>query len=117
MRTVGTGTFGRVKMVKHKNGEVMALKYMNKSEVVSSHQEKNIMAENNLLFECSSSPFVLQLKQTYNTPNQIMMLMEFVQGGELWSYIYEKENAIKRNSAGGFVLPAAKFYAGNVILA
>lgn len=117
MRTVGTGTFGRVKMVKHKNGEVMALKYMNKSEVVSSHQEKNIMAEKNLLFECSSSPFVLQLKQTYNTPNQIMMLMEFVQGGELWSYIYEKENAIKRNSAGGFVLPAVKFYAGNVLLA
>jgi serine/threonine protein kinase len=66
MRTVGTGTFGRVKMVQHVgSGSVCALKCMNKSEVVASHQERNIMAEKNLLFECSTSPFVLQLLQTY----------------------------------------------------
>lgn len=91
MRTVGTGTFGRVKMVQYKpSGQVCALKCMNKTEVIASHQERNIMAEKNLLFECSSSPFVLQLLQTYNHPDQILMLMEFVPGGELWSYIYEK---------------------------
>jgi signal-transduction protein with cAMP-binding, CBS, and nucleotidyltransferase domain len=76
MRTVGTGTFGRVKMVQHiPSGKVCALKCMNKSEIVSSHQERNIMAEKNLLFECSSCPFVLQLLQTYNSKNKIMMLM------------------------------------------
>src|SRR6185437_9958025 len=67
MRTVGTGTFGRVKMVQHHlTGQVCALKCMNKSEVVASHQERNIMAEKNLLYECSASPFVLKLLQTYN---------------------------------------------------
>lgn len=80
MRTVGTGTFGRVKMVQHiPTGQVCALKCMNKSEVLASHQERNIMAEKNLLFECSSSAFILRLLQTYNHPNQIMMLMEFIQ--------------------------------------
>ena len=118
MRTIGTGTFGRVKMVQHiPSGKVCALKCMNKSEVVASHQERNIMAEKNLLFECSSCPFVLQLLQTYNTKNQIMMLMEFVQGGELWSYIYEKTTLLPRNPSGGFEMPTAKFYAANVILA
>lgn len=118
MRTVGTGTFGRVKMVQHiPSGQVCALKCMNKSEVVSSHQERNIMAEKNLLFECSSSVFVLQLLQTFNHKNQIMMLMEFIQGGELWSYIYEKTNTVKRCQAGGFEMSAVKFYAANVILA
>jgi serine/threonine protein kinase/CRP-like cAMP-binding protein len=117
MRTVGTGTFGRVKMVQHANGQVCALKCMNKSEVVASHQERNIMAEKNLLFECSASPFILKLLQTYNHPNQIMMLMEFIQGGELWSYIYEKTNTVARCQAGGFEMPAVKFYAANVILA
>ena len=118
MRTIGTGTFGRVKMVQHiPSGKVCALKCMNKSEVVASHQERNIMAEKNLLFECSSCPFVLQLLQTYNTKNQIMMLMEFVQGGELWSYIYEKTTLLPRNPSGGFEIPTAKFYAANVILA
>ena len=117
-RTIGTGTFGRVKMVIHNpSGQVCALKCMNKAEVVESHQEKNIMTEKNLLFECASSPFVLQLLQTYNAPNMIMMLMEFIQGGELWSYIYEKKDAVKRNRMGGFDMPAVKFYAGNVVLA
>ena len=46
-----------------------------------------------------------------------MMLMEFVQGGELWSYIYEKENVLKRNAHGGFEYPVVRFYVGNVILA
>lgn len=90
---------------------------MNKTEVVASHQEKNIMAEKNLLFECSSCPFVLALLQTYNHPNQIFMLMEFIQGGELWSYIYEKTDTVPRSTAGGFEMTAVKFYAANVLLA
>lgn len=118
MRTIGTGTFGRVKLIQHNgSGQVCALKCMNKSEVVASHQERNIMAEKNLLFECSSSPFILKLLQTYNHKNQILMLMEFIQGGELWSYIYEKTNTVKRCQAGGFEMSAVKFYSANVILA
>lgn len=118
MRTVGTGTFGRVKMVQHTpSGQVCALKCMNKSEILASHQERNIMAEKNLLFECSASPFILRLLQTYNFPNQIMMLMEFIQGGELWSYIYEKMDTVTRSAPGGFEMSAVKFYSANVILA
>ena len=46
MRTIGTGTFGRVKLVQHTNsGKVCALKCMKKTEIVASHQEKNIMNE------------------------------------------------------------------------
>ena len=118
MRTIGTGTFGRVKMVQIKStGQVCALKCMNKSEVLASHQEKNIMAEKNLLFECSTCPFVLCLIQTYNRKDQIMMLMEFIQGGELWSYIYEKTDTVARCPAGGFEMSACRFYAANVIMA
>ena len=77
-----TGTFGRVKLVVHTpTNTVAAMKFMNKSEVVESHQEKNVLAEKNLLFECSYCTFILQLMQTFNFPNQIVMVMEFVQGG------------------------------------
>lgn len=118
MRTVGTGTFGRVKVVEHiPTRQIYALKCMNKAEVVASHQERNIMAEKNLLFECASCPFVLKLMMTFNHPDQILMLMEFVQGGELWSYIYEKPDAVARNPSGGFEMSAVKFYAANVVLA
>lgn len=118
IRTIGTGSFGRVKMVQNAlTGQVFALKYMNKAEVVANHQANNIMSERNHLYECSDSTFVLKLFQTFQNPSQIMMLMEFVQGGELWSYIYEKEEALPRNQHGGFQLSAVRFYAANVILA
>ncbi len=35
--------------------------------------------------------------QTFQSPSQVMMLMEFIQGGELWSLIYEKGSAVRRN--------------------
>jgi cGMP-dependent protein kinase len=117
LRTIGTGTFGRVKLVQHSGtGRVCALKAMQKEQIVSSHQERNIMNEKNILAECRH-PFVLELVQTYSSPNQLFMLMELVQGGELWSYIYEKFDALPRTSLNGFQLPAAKFYAGCVISA
>jgi cGMP-dependent protein kinase len=93
------------------------MKFMNKAEIVTSHQEKNVMAEKNLLFECSKCTFILKLLQTYNFPDQIVMVMEFVQGGELWSYIYDKTDTVTRSNGGGFDMYAVRFYAANVILA
>jgi cGMP-dependent protein kinase len=117
MRTIGTGTFGRVKLVQHKSGEIFALKCINKVEVVNLHQEKNIIAEKNLLLACADCPFILRLYQTFNRPNQIFMLTEYIQGGEMWSYIYEKHGAVPASSLGGFDPNAVKFYIANVVLA
>lgn len=117
MRTIGTGTFGRVKVVQCLDGSMYALKCMNKAEIVALHQEKNTLAEKNLLHDCAKCPFVLQLYQTFNRANQIFMLTEFVQGGELWSYIYEKKGSVPRAPDGGFDVSAVKFYAANVVLA
>ena len=119
MKTVGTGTFGRVKMVQSHDGQIFALKCMSKHEIVALHQDRNTMNEKILLLECSASPFVLKLYQTFNTPHQIFMLMEFVQGGELWSYIYESKTRgmIPREACNSFTLPSVKFYAANIILA
>jgi CRP-like cAMP-binding protein len=118
MRTIGTGSFGRVKMVQSiVTGQVFALKYMNKAEVIANHQAQNILAEKRLLYECSESNFVLKLMQTFQSPTQVMMLMEFVQGGELWSLIYERGAAIPRNPFGGFELSSVRFYAASCVLA
>merc|ERR1711868_228515 len=89
---------------------------MQKQQIVSSHQERNIMNEKNILFECAH-PFVLELMQTYTDSNQLYMLMELVQGGELWTYIYEKFDAIDRTKFSGFRKQDAQFYAGCVISA
>ncbi len=51
--TIGMGTFGRVKLVKHRpTGRAMALKQMQKAQIVSMKQEKNVMSEKNIVIEC-----------------------------------------------------------------
>lgn len=118
IRTVGTGTFGRVKLVLHSpTNAVYAMKIMSKAEIVKSRQEKNVLAEKELLFECVSCPFILSLLQTFNFNHQLVMVMEFVQGGELWTHIYDKIDTVPRSNGGGFDLYSVRFYAANVILA
>jgi hypothetical protein len=53
-----------------------------------------VATEKNLLFECSGSPFVLQLLQTFNKPHQLMMLMEFVQGDQIYGVIFRRLSLI-----------------------
>ena len=117
MRTLGQGTFGRVKLVQSKSSkQVFALKCMQKQQIKQAHQERNIMNEKNILIDCKH-PLILQLYQTYTNENEIFMLMEMVQGGELWTYIYEKTDLLKRTSIGGFTQNATMFYAGCVVSA
>jgi cGMP-dependent protein kinase len=54
---------------------------------------------------------------TYQNQDELFILMEMVQGGELWSYIYEKTDVIARSALGGFAEPVAQFYAACVISA
>jgi serine/threonine protein kinase len=117
LKTLGTGTFGRVRLVRHKEtGECFALKCMMKAQIAKSHQQRNILNEKNLLLQCEH-PFIMDLIFTYNTQDELLMLTELLQGGELWTYIYEKTSLIPRTSIKGFVPSAALFYAGCVVLA
>ena len=117
--TIGEGTFGRVKLVQHgPTGKVCALKCLDKTHIDESHQDMNVITERDLLHACQDCHLILTLLQTFNQPNQLFMLMEFIQGGELWTYMYEKkEGCYARNPLGGLAMPAVKFIASNVVLA
>ena len=87
----GTGTFGRVKLVQHAKTRVaMAMKCLRKTQVVAARQQNNIMYEKNCM-AVMDHPFVLKLHGTWQDANQLYMFMEIVQGGELWSLLYQKE--------------------------
>lgn len=115
MRTLGTGTFGRVKMVQHNpTRRVMALKCMQKAQVVASHQQLNVCSEKNVML-LAEHPFVLKLFRTFQDRDCLYMLLELVQGGELWTLLYQNQAALPRCSFGGFEIPTARFYAACVI--
>ncbi|CAM9830409.1 unnamed protein product, partial [Ectocarpus fasciculatus] len=116
VKTLGTGTFGRVKLVQHrKTKQVFAMKCMQKAHIAKSHQSRNIMNEKNILMACDHA-FILDLLCTYNTTNELLMLTELLLGGELWSYIYERATPIPKSGLGGFSLSVASFFCGCVVL-
>jgi len=113
-RTIGTGTFGRVKLVQDKTTDkVYALKCLQKHHIKKSHQVKNVIAEKNAM-ACMNDPFVLKLFNTFQDANQLYMALEIVYGGELWSLMYQSQ-ALNRTALGGFQENHARMYACNVL--
>ena len=113
LAVLGSGTFGRVVLVQDKTSKaVYALKQLLKSEVVAHKQQLNVMNEKNVMIQCKH-PFVLRLFQTFKDAKRLYMLLEFVQGGELFSVLHP---AHPPRGVDGVPDHAAKFYAAGVIL-
>lgn len=108
IRTLGAGTFGRVKLVRHKptNG-AYALKVLQKAQIVSYGQQKNVMNERNVMCMVNH-PFVLKLCATFRDRDCLYMLLELVQGGELFSLLANQEAGYLQNDD-------ARFYAACVV--
>lgn len=108
--TVGTGTFGRVRVVKLR-GNVdrtpMALKIMKKSEVIRLKQADHVKAETQILSKIEH-PFVVNLLTTFEDERRLFILLEFVNGGELFSYL-RRQGSLENEDA--------QFYSSEITLA
>jgi len=63
--TLGTGTFGRVRLAKYKNLTIpLALKMLKKTEILKLKQVEHIRAEKNIL-ERIHHPFIIRLFSTF----------------------------------------------------
>lgn len=112
LRTLGCGTFGRVKLVRHKSTALpYAMKVLSKANVVAYKQQSNVLNEKRIMAQCNH-PFILKLFQTYKDKTHLYLLVEFVQGGELFSYLH-----CTPNSPGRLVNNHARFYASHVLMA
>eukprot|EP00744_Colponema_vietnamica_P000936 GILI01001620.1.p1 GENE.GILI01001620.1~~GILI01001620.1.p1 ORF type:complete len:366 (-),score=46.25 GILI01001620.1:101-1198(-) len=108
--TVGTGTFGRVRVVKLKSqpaGRPLALKILKKSEVIKLKQVEHVKAEKDILSRISH-PFIVRLHATFQDDKRLFMVMDYINGGELFSYL-RREGRLPNDSA--------RFYAAEITLA
>ena len=108
-RTLGTGSYGRVLLVKHKqSGLFYAVKRLKKADVVRLKQVEHTNNEERLLRVASACPFTVTLISSFQDAKSLYLLMEYVEGGELFSLLRRVRT-----------LPVfmAQFYAAQVILA
>ncbi|KAI8917530.1 kinase-like domain-containing protein [Powellomyces hirtus] len=108
IRRVGKGGFANVFLVrmKHSTGRYYALKAIKKHDVVKLKQDKQVMNEKNILRNIDH-PFIVELYHTFQNPTYLFMTMEYVAGGDLFSYLRK----IQR-----FSEDAAKFYVSEVLI-
>ncbi|KAJ8602104.1 hypothetical protein CTAYLR_001671 [Chrysophaeum taylorii] len=85
-RTLGTGTFGRVKLAT-RGDETYALKLLVKQAMVDLNQAESVELERRILFKLRGHPFVLHCHATFQSKDVCFFVLEFVQGGELFSRV------------------------------
>lgn len=130
LATLGTGTFGRVRLVRClKDQESIqpsfqgagasasaarssapafyAMKILKKSEIIRLKQVDHILSEVKLL-SMISHPFIVNMRAHFQDKKKLYMVLEYVPGGELFSYLRRQR-----------YLPndAARFYTSEIVLA
>uniref|UniRef100_A0A0G4FJS5 cGMP-dependent protein kinase n=1 Tax=Chromera velia CCMP2878 TaxID=1169474 RepID=A0A0G4FJS5_9ALVE len=108
LRVVGRGTFGTVKLVKHKQtGTRYALKCMSKRRVIELNQQDRVQLEREILAE-NDHPFIIHLVRTFKDRDYLFFLTELVTGGELYDAIRQLDVLDRYQS---------QFYLASLILA
>lgn len=107
-RTLGTGSFGRVHLVRSKvNLRFYAIKVLSKEKIVRTKQVSHTRNEQ-MMLQAVQHPFIINLWGTFQDSANLYMVMDFVPGGELFTLLRRSNR---------FPDPVAKFYAAEVALA
>jgi protein kinase A len=90
-RTLGTGSFGRVHLVQSKhNSRFYAVKVLKKNQVVKMKQVEHTNDERRMLAKVKH-PFLITLWGTFQDSKNLYMVMDFIEGGELFSLLRKSQ--------------------------
>ncbi|KAI1184430.1 camp-dependent protein kinase catalytic subunit [Nemania serpens] len=113
VRTLGTGTFARVCLVRPAVGsddekkQVFALKILRKTEVIKLKQIDHVRDERRILSDVAGHPFITRLITTFSDYDSLYMLLDYIPGGELFSYLRRHRR---------FPEEWAQFYSAEIVL-
>lgn len=90
-RTLGTGSFGRVHLVQSRhNLRFYAVKVLKKAQVVKMKQVEHTNDERKMLQKVKH-PFLITLWGTFQDSKNLYMVMDFIEGGELFSLLRKSQ--------------------------
>jgi len=111
LKVVGKGAFGKVMMVRKKEGNdagrIFAMKVLKKSVVVAKGQVEHTKTERSVLMEIRH-PYVVCLRYAFQTEDKLYLVTDYYNGGSLFYHLRKSR---------GFSEGRAKFYAAQLLLA
>lgn len=86
-RKLGSGKFSTVYQCQHhETKEIAAVKVINKQ--VLSLSELEFLREELQIIRVIAHPHIVQMRETYQSDSHVYIIMEQVDGGELYEYIH-----------------------------
>ena len=108
IKTLGTGSFGRVLLARHKVKQTFhAIKVLVKERMIKLAHVEHMLNEKKILSSISF-PFIVSMEATFKDNSNLYMVLEYVPGGELLSHI-------KR--FGKFTEAQSGFYTAQIVMA
>ena len=107
LETIGTGSYGRVKLCRNKKtNKIYAIKRLKKEEIIRMKQVDHLFSEYSIL-AIIYHPFIVELKGVNFTEKKYLyFLLDFVPGGELFSLL---------RTNGTFPIEQARFYSAHIV--
>jgi serine/threonine-protein kinase RIM15 len=83
IKPISKGAFGSVFLAKKKTtGDYFAIKVLKKADMIAKNQITNVKAERMILMKQAESPFVVKLYFTFQSKDNLYLVMEYLNGGD-----------------------------------
>ncbi|KNZ74803.1 Serine/threonine-protein kinase cek1 [Termitomyces sp. J132] len=83
IKPISKGAFGSVFLAKKKvTGDYYAIKVLKKADMIAKNQITNVKAERMILMTQAESPFVAKLYFTFQSKENLYLVMEYLNGGD-----------------------------------
>jgi serine/threonine protein kinase len=87
VRTLGTGSFGRVMLAQHRATQHwVAIKVLRKDKVVKMKQVEHTKYEKTIL-DALQCPFIVNLLGSFQDAKNLYLVLEYVRGGEMFTHL------------------------------
>ncbi|KAI8376458.1 kinase-like domain-containing protein [Radiomyces spectabilis] len=109
VRLIGRGSFGKVyQVIKKDSNRIYAMKVLSKRALIAQNEVTHTLSERNVLIQTFSSPFIVSLKYSFQTADDLFLVMDYLPGGELFEYLQRERRLTEEHT---------RFYAAEIVCA